>query len=134
MDLDKIMEGKKEKKTEYMVNLKMVGALWTLMLFLKVLCQDEEWGSFLMFTALLLLFILTFFNTKEVVRDVKFAGVELKFLVAPDISGSCPEDFPVNFRDFTVHHDYLPCFEGGPQARIRRRGRHGKSFRSITLM
>ena len=49
-------------------------------------------------------------------------SVKLKFLV----SGDSVPHFPVNFRDFTVHHDYLPCFEGGPQARIRRRGRHGK--------
>ena len=85
MDVDKIMVGKKEKKTEYItpykdsgigciVNLKVLGVLWTLMLFLKVLCQDEEWSFFLMFTALLLLFILPFFITKEVVRDEKFAG------------------------------------------------------------
>jgi len=60
-------------------------------------------------------------------------SVKLKFLVSPDKSGSCPEDFPVNFRDFTVHHDYLPCFEGGPQARIRRRGRHGKWMYTHTV-
>ena len=28
--------------------------------------------------------------------------------------------------DWQVHHDYLPCFPNGPQARIRRRGRHGR--------
>jgi len=56
-------------------------------------------------------------------------SVKLKFLV----SGPCPENFPVNFRDFTVHHDYLPCFEGGPQARIRRRGRHGKWMYTHTV-
>ena len=71
------MVGKKEKKTEYItpykdsgigyiVNLKVLGVLWTLMLFLKVLCHDEEWSFFLMFTALLLLFLLPFFITKEV--------------------------------------------------------------------
>ena len=51
-------------------------------------------------------------------------SVKLKFLVS---GTTVPQNFPVNYRDFTVHHDYLPCFEGGPQARIRRRGRHGKS-------
>ena len=35
------------------------------------------------------------------------------------------------FRDFQVHHDYLPCFPNGPQARIRGRGRHGKWMYSV---
>ena len=37
--------------------------------------------------------------------------------------------------DKQVHHDYLPCFPNGPQARIRRRGRHGRlhclNFKSV---
>ena len=51
-------------------------------------------------------------------------AVKLKFLLA----GTLPElqEWPVKFRDFEVEHDYLPCYENGPQARIRRRGRHGK--------
>ena len=57
-------------------------------------------------------------------------SVKLKFLVA---GNTVPENFPVSFRDFTVHHDYLPCFEGGPQARIRRRGRHGKWMYTHTV-
>jgi len=57
-------------------------------------------------------------------------SVKLKFLVKGD---SVPESFPVSYRDFTVHHDYLPCFEGGPQARIRRRGRHGKWMYTHTV-
>jgi len=57
-------------------------------------------------------------------------SVKLKFLVA---GSTVPENFPVSFRDFTVHHDYLPCFEGGPQARIRRRGRHGKWMYTHTV-
>jgi len=56
-------------------------------------------------------------------------SVKLKFLVAGD---TVPQ-FPINYRDFTVHHDYLPCFEGGPQARIRRRGRHGKWMYTHTV-
>ena len=54
-------------------------------------------------------------------------SVKLKYLVA---GNTVPQHFPVNYRDFTVHHDYLPCFEGGPQARIRRRGRHGQTVLS----
>jgi len=57
-------------------------------------------------------------------------SVKLKFLVA---GKTVPENFPVSYRDFTVHHDYLPCFEGGPQARIRRRGRHGKWMYTHTV-
>ena len=51
-------------------------------------------------------------------------AVKLKFLLA----GTLPElqEWPVKFRDFEVEHDYLPCYENGPQARIRRRGRHSK--------
>ena len=51
-------------------------------------------------------------------------AVKLKFLLA----GHLPEplEWPVKFRDFEVEHDYLPCYENGPQARIRRRGRHGE--------
>ena len=51
-------------------------------------------------------------------------ALKLKFLLA----GTLPElqEWPVKFRDFEVEHDYLPCYENGPQARIRRRGRHGK--------
>ena len=57
-------------------------------------------------------------------------SVKLKFLVS---GTTVPQNFPVNYRDFTVHHDYLPCFEGGPQARIRRRGRHGKWMYTHTV-
>jgi len=57
-------------------------------------------------------------------------SVKLKFLVS---GTTVPQHFPVNYRDFTVHHDYLPCFEGGPQARIRRRGRHGKWMYTHTV-
>ena len=51
-------------------------------------------------------------------------AVKLKFLLA----GTMPEleQWPVKFRDFEVEHDYLPCYQNGPQARIRRRGRHGE--------
>lgn len=57
-------------------------------------------------------------------------AVKLKFLVR----GPLPDLFPVRIRDFTVHHDYLPCSEGGgPQARIRRRGRHGKWMYTHTV-
>ena len=70
-------EKKVVKKTEYiipyqdsgignMVNLRVVGVIWAILLLLKIICKDEEWGFFLMFTALLLLFILPFFITKEV--------------------------------------------------------------------
>jgi hypothetical protein len=62
-------EEKVVMKTEYIipyqdsgignkVNLKVVGVIWVILLLLKIICKDEEWGFFLMFTALLLLFIL----------------------------------------------------------------------------
>ena len=39
-------------------------------------------------------------------------AVKLKFLV----KGPLPDIFPVRIRDFTVHHDYLPCSDaGGPR-------------------
>ena len=36
-------------------------------------------------------------------------AVKLKFLV----KGPLPDIFPVRIRDFTVHHDYLPCSDAG---------------------
>jgi len=57
-------------------------------------------------------------------------SVKLKFLVEA-VTGE--EEWPVTYRDFTVHHDYLPCQEGGPQARVRRRGRHGKWMYTHTV-
>ena len=60
---------------------------------------------------------LSISHAEEIIKAVK-----LKFLVTEPL----PEVWPVKFRDFEVDHDYLPCFENGPQARIRRRGRHGK--------
>ena len=63
------MENKNSKKkiktimkTEYIVpykdsgigdkiNLKVVGAIWIILLLLKIICQDSEWGFFMMFTA-----------------------------------------------------------------------------------
>ena len=59
---------------------------------------------------------LSISHAEEIIKAVK-----LKFLV----TGALPEEWPVKFRDFEVDHDYLPCYEAGPQARIRRRGRHG---------
>merc|ERR1719348_1579697 len=59
------------------------------------------------------------------------ASVKLKFLVSGE--GLELERWPTNFRDFQVHHDYLPCLPGGPQARIRRRGRHGKWMYTHTV-
>jgi len=50
-------------------------------------------------------------------------SVKRKFLVECE-SLEPSEDNPwPRFRDFQVHHDYLPCYPGGAQARIRRRGR-----------
>lgn len=57
------------------------------------------------------------------------ASVKLKFLV----SEAELDNWPTKFRDFQVHHDYLPCYPGGPQARIRRRGRHGKWMYTHTV-
>lgn len=76
--------------------------------------------------------------TKAVTAKLEISGAEewlrqdsrkLKFLVAEILR---PEDFP-SFRDFEVHHDYLPCVVGGPQARIRRRGRNGKWMYTHTV-
>lgn len=57
-------------------------------------------------------------------------SVKLKFLVEAETG---EEEWPVTYRDFSVHHDYLPCQEGGPQARVRRRGRHGKWMYTHTV-
>ena len=59
-------------------------------------------------------------HAEEIIQAVK-----LKFLLAGHLPGL--QEWPVKFRDFEVEHDYLPCYENGPQARIRRRGRHGKT-------
>lgn len=56
-----------------------------------------------------------------------------KFLVeCESLEPSAERPWP-RFRDFQVHHDYLPCFPNGPQARIRRRGRHGKWMYTHTV-
>jgi len=56
-----------------------------------------------------------------------------KFLVeCESLEPSVEKPWP-RFRDFQVHHDYLPCFPNGPQARIRRRGRHGKWMYTHTV-
>ena len=125
MDVERIMEGKKGTKTEYiipykdsgigyMVNLKVVGVLWTLMLFLKVLCQDEEWGFFLMFTALLLLFILPFFITKEVVRDEKFAGKFEPSSLTSSVSSDVEEPSP-DSTSITEKEDPLAASESSSE-------------------
>ena len=44
-----------------MVNLKVVWLLWLLHLVFKIICEDSEWGFFLMATGLLLLFSVQFF-------------------------------------------------------------------------
>jgi len=49
-------------------------------------------------------------------------SVKRKFLVEGEVEPSEDNPWP-RFRDFQVHHDYLPCYPGGTQARIRRRGR-----------
>lgn len=67
---------------------------------------------------------LSISHAEEIIKAVK-----LKFLVTEPL----PEVWPVKFRDFEVDHDYLPCFENGPQARIRRRGRHGKWMYTHTV-
>jgi len=61
-------------------------------------------------------------------------AVKMKFLVEGPwpIPGEFQGELP-RWRDFTVHHDYLPCYDGGPQARIRRRGRHGKWMYTHTV-
>ena len=51
--------------------------LWLLHLALKWLCQDAEWGLFLITTSLILLYSLPFFITKEV-------GIKEKSVSAPD--------------------------------------------------
>lgn len=60
--------------------------------------------------------------------------VKRKFLVDSQQSLEPSEDNPwPRFMDFQVHHDYLPCGSNGPQARIRRRGRHGKWMYTHTV-
>jgi len=60
-------------------------------------------------------------------------SVKRKFLVeCESLEPSDQQPWP-RFRDFQVHHDYLPCFPNGPQARIRRRGRHGKWLYTHTV-
>ena len=46
-----------------MVNLKVVGVFWVIMLLLllMIFTQDNEWGFFLKFSTLLLFFTLPFF-------------------------------------------------------------------------
>jgi len=76
--------------------------------------------------------------TKAVTTKLSISGAEdwlrqdsrkLKFLVIGIIDAS---KFP-SHRDFKVHHDYLPCIPGGPQARIRRRGRGEKWMYTHTV-
>lgn len=68
----------------------------------------------------------------EELTDYNF--VKRKFLVDSQQSLEPSEDNPwPRFMDFQVHHDYLPCGSNGPQARIRRRGRHGKWMYTHTV-
>lgn len=76
--------------------------------------------------------------TKAVTTKLSISGAEdwlrqdsrkLKFLVIGIIDAS---KFP-SHRDFKVHHDYLPCIPGGPQPRIRRRGRGEKWMYTHTV-
>jgi len=60
-------------------------------------------------------------------------SVKRKFLVECESLEPSEEHPWPRFRDFQVHHDYLPCFPNGPQARIRRRGRHGKWMYTHTV-
>ena len=71
-----------------MVNLKVVGVFWVIMLLLKIFDQDNEWGFFLMFSTLLLFFTLPFFISKEVDVEViiSFGGR----------SGPSQESWPVS--------------------------------------
>ena len=48
-----------------MINLKVVGVFWVIMLLLMIFTQDNEWGFFLMYSTLLL-FTLPFFISEEV--------------------------------------------------------------------
>ena len=43
------------------VSLRVVWLLWLLNLAIKILCQDSDWGFFLIATGLLLLFSIQFF-------------------------------------------------------------------------
>lgn len=76
--------------------------------------------------------------TKAVTTKLSISGAEdwlrqdsrkLKFLVRGDLD----RDLFPKYREFQVHHDYLPCVAGGPQARIRRRGRNGKWMYTHTV-
>ena len=44
-----------------MVNLRLVWLAWLIHLVFKIICEDSEWGFFLMATGLLLLFSVQFF-------------------------------------------------------------------------
>jgi len=76
--------------------------------------------------------------TKAVTTKLSISGAEdwlrqdsrkLKFLV----TGCLDLNLFPSYRDFQVHHDYLPCHVGGPQARIRRRGRGEKWMYTHTV-
>merc|ERR1711936_12103 len=41
--------------------VKVIGVIWIILLLLKIICKDEEWGYFIMITTFLLLFLLSYF-------------------------------------------------------------------------
>jgi len=64
-------ELKEGLKTKDIILYKVIYAIWTVSLLLKLICQDEEWGLFLMVTALLLLYLFPVFlkYTNIAVKD-----------------------------------------------------------------
>ena len=77
------MEEKVERKTEYIIpyqdsgignkiNLKVVGVIWAILFLLKIICKDEDWAFFLMFTALLLLSqIINLLNSSKKIKEIE---------------------------------------------------------------
>ena len=74
------------------INLKVVGAIcWIIMLLLKIICEDKAWTFFLMFSVLLLLFIIPFFITKEVIFEAENSSVVVTDVTEIESSSSSLE-------------------------------------------
>ena len=98
-----------ERKTEYIpplpykIIITVFAVSWSLLLMLKLFCQDEEWGFFLIFTSHLLVFLLPFFvtSTMELVMDM-IIGVKDQdsssashSVTSSDSSSSAEEPLPI---------------------------------------
>jgi len=72
MSTNKLVKQEVTEEVKYkdfiLYDIIVVGVIWTVSILLKLICEDEEWGLFLMVTAMLLLNLFPFSLTRSVVK------------------------------------------------------------------